>query len=390
MLTNRIPRSEYENRWYRVQALAKQNDVDALIVWGKGGGTVDMASDLIYLANYCPVFPYVPDVPGHFSGLGHAAVIIPVNGEPVLVTDNPGVRRDVVPVEDIRAAHGFVPDTVIETLQDMGLGNSRLGQVAGPWTASSVLRRFTELATGIKLVDMDLAVESLKIHKTELEFELLREAADVGSAAMEALMKTASVTGNTEADAVAAAYEVAVRRGALIMDVPSTSGPFTGLYSYGMAPNWTTRKLQPGDIFHADMSGAAAEGYAWDISRTVPAGGKWKAEHAEIYDGAIAAVETGIAACRPGIVAGDLYDVVANALKARDIFLGFPVHGHSFGIGWEAPWVVPGGEAVIEAGMAMAIEVIAGHENGTQVRFEQNILVHHDRNELISLCPPRL
>lgn len=36
LLTNRTPRTEYENRWKRAQAVAKANGVEALVVWGKG------------------------------------------------------------------------------------------------------------------------------------------------------------------------------------------------------------------------------------------------------------------------------------------------------------------------------------------------------------------
>lgn len=38
MLTSRIPLDEYHGRWKRAQALCKARGVDALVVWGKGGG----------------------------------------------------------------------------------------------------------------------------------------------------------------------------------------------------------------------------------------------------------------------------------------------------------------------------------------------------------------
>lgn len=52
MLTSRIPQDEYYGRWKRAQELCKAWGVEALVVWGKGGGVVDTANDLIYLANY--------------------------------------------------------------------------------------------------------------------------------------------------------------------------------------------------------------------------------------------------------------------------------------------------------------------------------------------------
>lgn len=390
MLTNRTPLSEYENRWMRAQAVAKASGVEALVVWGKGGGTVDTANDLIYLANYCPVFPYAPDLPGHWAGLSHGAVIIPASGEPILITESPAIRRDVVSVQDVRSANGFVPDKVAATLKELGLSNSRVGLVAGPWLVSSIYKRLLSAASDVQFVELDYAIEGLRTHKSAFEFELLREAAEVGNASMEAMMKSASTAGTTEADAVAAAYNVAIRRGAAMIDAACASGPHSSFYAHGMAPQWTTRKLDAGDIFHCDMYGAAVEGYTWDFSRSVVAGGKWSAAQNEIYDGAIAAIEAGVDACKPGVTAQALYDVVLNVLQGREIYCGYPLHGHSYGIGWESPWLVPGNKTTIEAGMAIAIECMAGREDVGFVKFEHNILVHADGVELISTCPARL
>ena len=390
MLTNRTPRSEYEHRWTRAQALAKAQGVEALVVWGKGGGPVDTANDLIYLANYSPVFPYCPDLSGHWSGLSHAAVIIPVTGEPVLITDTAVVRTDVIAVSDVRPAAGFVPDMVVQTLKKMGLGQARIGLVAGPWLVAGIYRRLLEVGRDLEFVDLDKAIESLRTHKSAFEFELLREAAEVGNRAMEAMMKAAAIPGNTEADAVAAAYDVAIRRGAAMIDAACASGPHTAFYAYGMAPQWTTRPLAAGDIFHCDMYGAATEGYTWDFSRSVVTDGRWTREQNEVYDGAIAAIEAGVAACRPGVTAAGLYTTVLDVLTARDVFCGYPMHGHSYGIGWESPWLVPGNETRIEAGMAMAIECMAGREEVGFVKFEHNVLVHEHYTELLSTCPARV
>ncbi|PVD43613.1 hypothetical protein C5188_03800 [Serratia liquefaciens] len=390
MLTSRIPLDEYHARWQRAQELCKSRDVDALIVWGKGGGTVDTANDLIYLANYSPVFPYAPDLPGVWSGLSHGAVIVPASGEPVLITESPAVRRDVIAVKDIRPASGFVPDAVADALGSLGLSHSRIGLVAGPWLVAGIYNRLLTACKNVEFVNMDLAIESLRTHKSPLEFQLLREAAEVGNAAMEAMMKSAATTGTTEADAVAAAYNIAIRRGAAMIDAACASGPHTAYYAYGMAPQWTTRTLNEGDIFHCDMYGAAVEGYTWDFSRSVVAGGKWTTAQNDVYDGAIDAINAGVGACRPGVTAEALWKVVADVLDAREINCGYPLHGHSYGIGWESPWLVQGNETPIEAGMAIAIECMAGREDVGYVKFEQNILVHEDRTELISTCPLRV
>ena len=44
----------------------------------------------------------------------------------------------------------------------------------------------------------------------------------------------------------------------------------------------------------------------------------------------------------------------------------------------------------VGAGMAIAVECMAGREDVGYVKFEHNVLVHPDRTELISTCPARL
>ncbi|MEJ0230783.1 M24 family metallopeptidase (plasmid) [Klebsiella michiganensis] len=390
MLTSRTPIDEYYSRWKKAQKICLDKHVEALVVWGKGGGTIDTAFDLIYLSNYCPAFPYIADLPGSWSGISHAAIIIPAKGEPVLVSDTDLLRRDIVSVKDIRPAEGFVPDMVVDTLASMGLGDSRIGLVAGSSLVSNIYRRLMEIRKGIEFVDMDDAVESLRNIKTPYEFELIREAAEVGNASMLAMMKSAATLGTTEADAVAAAYNVAIRKGAAMIDAACSSGPYTHLYSDGMAPQWTTRELQAGDIFHCDMYGAAVEGYVWDFSRTVVNGGIWTPQQEEIYEGAIAAIQSGVDVCIAGTSANDVYRAVFDELSKRDIYCGYPIHGHSFGLGWGGPWLVPENNLEIVPGMAIAIECMAGREEVGYVKFEHNILIHSDHTELISTCPARI
>lgn len=397
MLTNRIPRNEFESRWTRVQALCKKRGVGAIVVWGRGGGPMDTSDDLLYLANLVPVFPYMPDSPGDWSGLSHAAVIVPAKGEPVLVTEAPIFygqfehRRDVIPIKDIRPANAFAPDAVVDALKSMGLAEDRIGLVAGHWMIASVYRRLLEVGKGIDFIDMDQAICELRAHKSPLEFELLREANAIGSEAAEAMMKSAATLGTTEADAVSAALAITSRHSASLIDAPTASGPNSHFFAYGMAPQWTNRSLLPGDIFHFDCYGAATEGYRWDFQRSVINGGKWSREQEEIYEGLMAAVHAGVDACRPGAPCNAIWAAVNGALKAKDLCVAdFGCHGHSYGLGWEAPFITPRTQTKVEAGMAFAIEAMAGREDVGFFLFERNVLVHEDKNEIIDTCPVRI
>lgn len=387
MLTNRIPKSVFEARWRQAQQAAQRSGVEALVVWSRGGGSVDAAQDVIYLANYCSSTPLVPDLDGYWSGLSSAAVVIPVQGEPVLVIDSPECHRDVVAIQDVRPA-ATVPQGVAQVISALGLSGAGIGLVAGDAMLVGPYRRLLAACPGVSFTPMDKAIEALRRIKTPLEMELLREAADIGCAAMNAMMRHAMKPGVTEAEAVAMAYQVAVAHGVAMIDAPTASGRYSHFYASGQAPNWSTRRLAAGELFHCDLYGAAVEGYRFDFSRTVVCGGSSNSDQQRLIEGAVAAVQAGISAARPGAKARDIWQAVQSTLESLGMASGYGIAGHGYGLGWEGPWLVPGNDDVIEAGMALTIETMAGIPGVGRAKFEQDVLVHtHGCEILTAACP---
>src|SRR5438067_584169 len=89
----------------------------------------------------------------------------------------------------------------------------------------------------------------------------------------------------------------------------STVEPFSDMRSVVDAgPNSTAlhydrldRKIQDGDIVVLDV-GAQYSGYSADITRTIPANGKFTPRQREIYDIVLAAQNAAIAAIKPGAI----------------------------------------------------------------------------------------
>ena len=78
----------------------------------------------------------------------------------------------------------------------------------------------------------------------------------------------------------------------------------------GAGPNSTalhydklSRKIQDGDIVVMDV-GAQYSGYAADITRTIPANGKFTPRQREIYEIVLGAQNAALAAMKPGVVMG--------------------------------------------------------------------------------------
>ncbi len=105
----------------------------------------------------------------------------------------------------------------------------------------------------------------------------------------------------------------------------------------------------------------------------------------EAFEAAIAVIEAGIAAMRPGATAGD----IARAGQQTQQDLGFAWKGvfsglgHGLGLGWDSPWLVPDETAAIVPGMVMCIEKTL-MRNGWLGDFEETVVVTADGSQLIT------
>jgi Xaa-Pro aminopeptidase len=239
-------------------------------------------------------------------------------------------------------------------------------------------------------VDADDLVEALRVIKSPFELERIRAAAQVGDAVVTAIMERAQSAGTIEAYAVAAGYEVGVAAGVHFFDTSIASGPFSNYFTHNHLPSWSQRVLQAGDIFHADSYGAV-EGYLFDFGRTCIVGGDSSDEQAALCQGAIDAVEAGLAVIRPGVPASAVFAAVHGHLlatglatdedeemdmdNASALSIGFPPHGHGFGLGWEWPWILPTEERPLQPGMCLAVEAMPTRPGLGSSYFEQDVIV---------------
>jgi Xaa-Pro aminopeptidase len=392
-----IERSEYEARWTAVQADAAKRGFDGVLVWSRGGGTVDSYADVLYLANHYSPFPLVNDNPPYWAGKSHAALLLPATGEPTLVVDIPDFRRDLIPVEDVRFALDL-PAAVAAAVDERGLGAGQLGLVAGNALLVSPYRMLVDALPRVQLVPADDLVEGIRARKSPAELELMREAARVGMEVVDAIMRTAMTPGVTEAEAIAAGYKIACAAGAAMYDAPASSGPFSDYYAHGRLPSWSTRVLESGDLFHVDCYGAL-DGYLWDFSRTAVVGGSPSRGQLDLLEAGVAANSAGVAAARAGAKVGDIFRAVRGGLEAAALVGGdgdgqgaallasFPAHGHSVGMSWEAPWIVPWEETAIEPGMCFGIELMGGLAGVGSMKLEQDVIITADGIEVLTTLP---
>ena len=253
-----------------------------------------------------------------------------------------------------------------------------------------------QAAPEVAVKDIRPAIAELRLIKSPTELALLRQAIDLSLDAQLAAMKMMRPE--------LWEYQVAAK----MMEIHAMGGSEAEAYApiVGAGPNSTSlhydklsRKIQDGDIVVMDVA-AQYSGYAADITRTIPANGKFTPRQREIYGIVLGAQEAAIHALKPGMDMcrkGDksvykiAYDYINSHGKDQN---GKPlgqyfIHGlgHSIGLNVHDPGDLckpfePGTVITIEPGIYIPDESLG-------VRIEDDVLITDTGYELLSQRLPR-
>jgi Xaa-Pro aminopeptidase len=379
--------AEYADRRARLRAAAAERGLDGLLVVSRGANGADWGADIVYLANHYSAFPQIPDRPGRWSGRGHAGLVMPVGEDGTLVVEIPDWREDLVPLEDVQVSLDLWAG-LAQALERRGLGDAHVGLIGRESLPHVAVGRIREALPGVRFSWADDLIEDMRRIKSPAELDLVREATRVGSEMVESFMQ-AAVPGATEADCVLAALARGIPQGAFPLDIPVVSGAHVDHFVWDRMPSWNhERRLEPGDMIHPDMYGTV-DGYFYDMVRTTVAGRTVTDAQREVLEASVAVVEHIIAGMRPGVACGELFERGATWLTEQGFqapgaaesegvaMLGqaYPSFGHSLGLAWENPSIVPGEEGVLEPGMVMAVEAQVGRPGAGTGAFEHNLVI---------------
>ena len=391
-----IPAAEYAERRARLRELAAERGLDGVLVVSRGANGADWGGDVLYLTNHYSAFPQIPDRPGKWTGRGFAGVVMPASEDGTLVVEIPDWREDLVHIDDVRVELDLWAG-LARALRDRGLGEGKVGLIGRESLLHVTIERLQAELPGVRFEWADELIEGLRRIKSPAEVELMRQSTRVGCDMVSAFME-AAVPGATEADCVLAALNAGIPQGAFPLDVPVASGPHVDHFLWERMPSWNwQRPLEAGDMIHPDMYGTVG-GYFYDMVRTTVAGRKATDAQKEVLEAAVAVVEHIIAGMRPGVACGDLFDRgaawlgehgfdVPGAEHSEGVALlgqAYPSFGHSLGLAWENPSIVPGEAAVLVPNMVMAVEAEVGRPGAGTGAFEHNVLVTEDGVEVLT------
>lgn len=231
---------------------------------------------------------------------------------------------------------------------------------------------------GLKVRNPSLILGALRAVKSETEVSQIRRsiaATAEGLAAAYALCRP----GVREFELQAVIEYAMARNGALAPAFSSIvgSGPNALILHYEQ----NQRTMQAGDVVVMDV-GAEIDGYAADITRTIPVSGKFTPEQRKIYDVVLHAQEAIVKAVRPGAMWADLDRAAKGVIEAAG-FGKYWRHSVSHHLGIDVHDVGP--MDTLRVGMVLTMEpgiyipvgdtTIALGFRGVGVRIEDDALV---------------
>jgi len=253
-----------------------------------------------------------------------------------------------------------------------------------------------QAAPQVSVNDIRSSLTDLRMVKSPTEISLLRQAIDLSDDAQIEAMKMMR-PGVWE-------YQIAAK----MVETHAMGGSEAEAYApiVGAGPNSTAlhydklgRKIEDGDIVVLDV-GAQYSGYAADITRTLPASGKFTARQREIYEIVLGAQEAALKLLKPGMdmchkgnksvykIAYDYIDSHGKDQRGKSLGQYF-IHGlgHNIGLNVHDPGetcraLVPGMVVTVEPGIYIP-------EENLGVRIEDDVLITQDGYELLSRKLPR-
>jgi len=253
-----------------------------------------------------------------------------------------------------------------------------------------------DAAPAVTVKDVSSAVGTLRAIKSPGELALIQKAIDPSIDAQLAAMKLMH-SGLYEYQVAAKMVEIHAEAGCETEAYSPIVG--TGINSTVLHYNKLDRQIDGGEIVLMDVGGQYS-GYASDITRTIPADGKFSPRQREIYEIVLGAQNAALAALKPGMTIGGKDSTSLQKIAAEYIdshgkdreghSLGkYYIHGLSHHVGLDVH--DPSGPSrPLEPGMVITIEPgIYIPEENLGVRIEDDVLVTPTGYKLLTARLPR-
>jgi Xaa-Pro aminopeptidase len=268
----------------------------------------------------------------------------------------------------------------------------KLYLLLGKEAVSDTFYQQLALGSGAGVTDLRPSLAAMRLVKDADEMRRMRLAAEITAQGHLAAMRAAH-PGAWEYELEGAAEGTFRRLGAERLGYPSIVG--TGINATTLHYDKSRSQLQAGELVVMDM-GAEYGFYSADVTRTIPASGKFTSRQLAIYNLVLATQQAALDSIRPGITLGRLGQISREYMKAHSGDLCAPgtcdqyyIHGLSHWLGMDvhdvgsyAAPLVPNMVFTVEPGIYIPAEKLG-------VRIEDDVVVTATGYQLLSGGAPR-
>lgn len=371
----KIPHSEFKERVKRTQRILIDKGFEGLVAISS---YCEREGNVCYLTNHHTSFPPINDDES-VMGWGNSAVVLALNGGPILIA--PLFYREdmIVGVEEVKTDKNL-PKMIAEAIISKGL-KGRIALIGSDIIPLSIYRELNRLLPQVKFEPADEILINQRMIKSDSEIKLMREACRIADLALEECMKAVK-PGVSENELGIIARKVALEAGAdYIVRDRVYSGPWAGKQRW---PFTTNRKVKDGELVYVDLVGWY-KNYAFDMLRTRVAG-RMSKDQAHLIKIAQQCTDYMINLLRPGVSVKQIYLKVAEFMSEMKI-QGGP-SGHGMGIEVvEKPIFHQNNDTILKPAMILCIEPKATIPNIGTARFEEEVLITESGFEILSHCP---
>ncbi|MCL4454984.1 MAG: Xaa-Pro peptidase family protein, partial [Deinococcus sp.] len=342
-----------------------------------------------YLSGYVTTLGGFHSVGGTETvNFGSAAVVLPLEAEPMLLTD--------LVWDAIRAAEdSYIPrtygstdfaQTIYEFFKEKGINKGKVG--IEPWHVfpASIHLKLTELLPGVTF-ERSRIMERVRMIKSAFELECLREAERITDLGVQAGLK-AFVEGATAREVALEAEYVMRKYGDHHLGTPTLLG--AGERTASGSPMPTDKKVEKGDLLMIDI-GARYNGYCGDISRAKVCGEPTPAQE-RLFNATLAMNRAVIDAIRPGVLASDLHKLAVRVSREYGYGPENNIHLTGHGVGLDIHERPDYGveETPLAENMVITVEPCLLEPGVGGIRIEDLVLVTNTGAEVLSKTPRTL
>jgi Xaa-Pro aminopeptidase len=268
----------------------------------------------------------------------------------------------------------------------------KLYLLLGKQAVSDTFFQQLALGSGAGVTDLRPMLAAMRLVKDADEMRRMRMAAEISAKGHVAAMRAAH-PGAWEYELEGVAEGTFRSLGAERLAYPSIVG--TGVNATTLHYDKSRSQLQAGELVVMDM-GAEYGFYAADITRTIPASGKFSPRQLSIYNLVLATQQAALDSVRPGITLGRLGQIARDYMKDHSGDLCAPgtcdrffIHGLSHWLGMDvhdvgnyATPLAPNMVFTVEPGIYIPEEKLG-------VRIEDDVVVTATGYQLLSGGAPR-